>query len=227
MKIIVILCMLLCALSAYANIWTDDFEREELGKDWTPVSLNLPDPPNWKIEDGILKGLWPLWNCQMIFLNKFSTQEGTIQVKCRIDEIRVDPGLADAGIFFYSEGADKPTPTYGFVIGSMRTQFTCLTGFNFEYIGTKPEKYDWGKWYILKLVFKDDTFLGYVNDNLICEMTDGRFKGNFVGLGMGANIDASFDDFVISDRVDDQALIDFDVSSVDKTAITWGDVKQK
>jgi hypothetical protein len=44
---------------------------------------------------------------------------------------------------------------------------------------------------------------------------------------LGSNINASFDDFMITERVDEQALTDFDVLPADKLAIAWGYVKQK
>ena len=63
-----------------------------------------------------------------------------------------------------------------------------------------------------------------MDDKLVCELSDNQYKGNFVGLWLGSNIDASFDDFMISDRTDDKA---FDVSPVSKLATAWGRVKQK
>lgn len=47
-------------------------------------------------------------------------------------------------------------------------------------------------------------------------------EGKFVRLMIGSNIDASSEDFMISDRVGNDAFGLFDVMNLGKSAITWG-----
>jgi hypothetical protein len=218
----------LIAGSASARIWMDDLEREEIGENWTPVACWMPNPPEWEIEDGVLKGNWPRWNLQMLFLAEYPSPNYTIQVKCRIDEIWQSPHLADAGFVFRSTGPDKITPAYGFGIGSSRAQFGVLPGAGWQYIGTVPENHETGEWYTLKMLIKDDQFVGYVNDRPICKIRDDRgYKGKFLGLSMGSNISASFDDFMITDQVDEDAILNFDVSPEGMLTTTWAGLKAR
>ena len=39
-----------------------DFDEGELGERWIPVALWMPNPSDWEVEDGVVKGLWSLWN---------------------------------------------------------------------------------------------------------------------------------------------------------------------
>jgi hypothetical protein len=223
---------MLFTLSVSANIWKDDFEREELGKDWTPTTWCAGDAPfNWNIDKGIIKGCWPNWDAQMLFLTEYPSLDYTIQVKCRIDKVWMEPGLAGAGFIFRSTGPEFIGgcigPFYGYFIGSPQCGFMICDGGGWQITGAIPEKHNPDQWYTLKLVVKGDDFFTYVDDKPVCRLSDGRFRGKFVGLSIGSNIDASFDDFMISDRVDDQALIDFDVQAKDKLTTSWGYIKQK
>ena len=96
----IILCILLLFTGqVFAAVWKDDFEREELDADWTsaPREGNHTD---WYIENGMLKGHWPLWNSQMLYVKGFNSIDYTIQVRCRIDKVYQSPDLAGAGIVF-------------------------------------------------------------------------------------------------------------------------------
>lgn len=230
---IITLCItFLFAGLASAEMWKDDFGDGELDESWTPAVLLEPSPPDWKIEDDILKGHWPLWNGQMLFLEEYPSLDYTIQVKCRIDLVWLDPGLADAGFIFRSSGPgvgpnDKITPFYGFGIGLSRAQFGIFHGGgNWRYAETKLEKHVIGKWYTLKLVVKGDKFIGYVDDKRVCKLSDDLFEGTFVGLCIGVNIDASFDDFMISDKVDESAF-EMDVSPEGLTSTMWASLKSQ
>jgi len=50
-------------------------------------------------------------------------------------------------------------------------------------------------------------------------------EGKFVRLMIRSNIDASSEDFMISDRVGNDAFGLFDVMNLGKSAITWGQLK--
>lgn len=233
---IITLCItFLFAGLASAKMWQDDFEDGELGENWTPA-VWVPQgigPPNWKVEDGILKGHWPNWSAQMLFLEEYPSLDYTIQVKCRIDRLWLDPWSADAGFCFRSSGPgvgpnDNITFFYGFGIGVERAQFAVSHGGGgWHYAGTTPENHTIGQWYTLKLVVKGHKFIGYVNDKPVCKIGDDKLKGKFVGLGMGANIDASFDDFMISDKVDDTAFDEMDVSPTGLASTKWASLKTR
>jgi len=223
---------MLFTLSVFANIWKDDFEREELGKDWTPTTWCAGDSPwSWKVGDGVLKGLWPNWDAQMLFLTEYPSLDYTIQVKCRIDKVWQEPWLAGAGFIFRSTGPEFMGACigtfYGYFIGSPQCGFMIWDGGMWQIIGAVPKNNNSDQWYTLKLVVKGDDFFAYVDDKPVCKMSDGRFRGEFVGLSIGSNIDASFDDFMISDSVDENAFADFAVSSSGKLATAWGTIKQK
>jgi hypothetical protein len=213
----------------------DDFKGGELGKDWTPVQWCVGDPePDWKVKDGILMGRWPNWDAQMLFLPEYPSLDYTIQMKCRIDQVMGEPGLAGAGFIFRSSGPAVKVngkcigPLYELAIGHFQCGFMDADrNGNWFLAGIVVKNHDLEQWYTLKLVVKGDKFLGYVDGEPICQLSDNKYKGNFVGLMLGSNINASFDDFMITERVDEQALTDFDVLPADKLAIAWGYVKQK
>lgn len=192
---------------AFAAVWKDDFE-DGLGKSWTPAAWMETEPPDWKVEDGVLKGDWPFWNGQMLFLEEYPSQDYTIQVKCRIDKVWQVPELASAGIVFRSAGPgkspdDKVIPLYGFGIGDSSARFVIFDAPpKFHFVETCPRKHDIGKWYTLKVVVKEGTASCYVDDELACRIYGAQFEGKFVGLSMGSNVTASFDDFMITDEVD-------------------------
>jgi len=100
-----------------------------------------------------------------------------------------------------------------------------MQGPDWQYRGTTPQSYNTGQWYTLKLIVQGDRFLGYVNDRPVCKLEDRALKGKFVGLGMGSNISASFDDFMITDQVDEDAILNFDVSPEGMLTTTWAGLK--
>ncbi len=228
-RMTIVLCIFsLLAGSTSAEMWKDDFDGGELGEDWTSTSWCGHDPsPNWKIEDGILRGKWPHWNAQMLFLPEYPSLDYTIQVKCRIDKIWQMPSLAGAGFIFRSSDPEANGgcigPFYEWGISSNRCGFMISAGM--QIVGTVPERYDFDQWYTLKLVVKGKRFLGYVNDEFVCKLSHDTYKGKFVGLMIGANIDASFDDFMITDQVDEDAFINFDVSPEGTMTTTWAGLK--
>lgn len=200
------------------EVWQDDFEDAEIDESWIAGGFWGEPSPNWSVEDGVLKGSWPYWNGQFLFLEEYDWSDYTIEVKVRIDKVWQSPDLAGAGIHFRSSGkgvdqSDKIVPMYGFGLHTGSAKFLVLLGDDsWHYAGIAPEEHNIGQWYRLKLVVKGDDFLGYVDDRPICRLQHSEFKGKFVGLGIGSNIDASFDDFMITNEVDDAAFSEFDMS---------------
>lgn len=151
-------------------------------------------------------------------------------MKCRIDKVWQSPGLAGAGIIFRSSGPEDIYPLhYSVGIYTHGAQWAIDHGGragNYRFAGWQPETHDIGQWYSLKLVVTDGNFLFYVDDKPTLRLRDRGFKGKFLGLVIGANIDASFDDFMITDQVDEDAFSEFDVSSKDmKLTTTWAGLK--
>lgn len=205
--IVAFLCVFCFSGLAFAEVWKDDFEAGEISKNWAQVSMNISNLPDWKIESGVLKGNWPFWNAQMLFLKEYPSLNYTIRVKCRIDKVWQAPELASAGIMFRAYGTDKESKDihqfYGFGIGDSSARFGFIYGTgNWHILETNPRKHDIGKWYELKVVVKDYGVSCYVDDELICKLHGAHFEGKFVGLTMGSNISASFDDFMITDQAD-------------------------
>jgi hypothetical protein len=67
---------------------------------------------------------------------------------------------------------------------------------------TSPRKHDIGKWYTLKIVAKETGVSCYVDNELVYKLYGANLDGKFVGLSMGSNISASFDDFSITDQTE-------------------------
>ena len=224
--------MMLSVLSASADVWIDDFEREEIGEDWAPTAWCANDAkPDWKIEDGILGGRWPHWDAQMLFLAKeYPSLNYTIQVKCRIDKVWQSPDLAGAGFIFRAPTSETNGGCinlfYNWGIGTISSGFMIFSGV-WQLVGVVMRNHNLDQWYIIKLVVNDSDFYGYIDDKPICKLKDSKYKGKFVGLWLGSNIDASFDDFMISDSVDEDALENFAISPQDKLPQTWGTLKAK
>jgi hypothetical protein len=213
--------------SLSAEVWMDDFERDELGEDWITFKRFANDPvPDWKVDDGVLKGCWPFWGCQLIVIEEYPSLNYTIQVDCRIDKIWMEAQFASAQIAFRVSGPDFCPSFYGFGISSFIAGFSGDPGCNANTVKAIPRIQDVGQWYTLRLVAQGDNFIGYVNDVEVCDLTDRSYKGEFVGLLTGANNDASFDNFTISDRVDDDAFSRFGVSLSDGALTTaWASLK--
>ncbi len=238
----------LVILSASADTWKDGFDNAELDERWKPAVTFGPanDPPaDWKIDNGVLKGHWPYIEL-MLLLMEYPSPDYTIQVKCRID--RAMGGISWAGIVFHSYGPDNvPTRWAGtteYSIFSMLHDGAILV----ERIGSSwydcvftsiPVDYKVGEWCMLKLVVEGANYRAYVNDELVYVGYDGKFKGSFVGLNLGHNVDVSFDDFMITDRVDDVTLstaekdepgtrpIPTAVDARGKLSVTWGRMKSE
>jgi hypothetical protein len=226
-----ILCVFsLLAGSASAEVWKDDFENDELGESWTSATFRVNAPPNWKVENGVLRGSWlHPGSGEMLFLEEYPSLDYTIQVKGRIDQVWQASKYADLSIVFRSSGpaGNKVTPFYAFALVSFRTFFFIAhDAANWRDVAVAPGKYNIGEWYTLKLVVRGNRFLGYVDDKLVCELRDRQFKGKFVGVATGYQVDVSFDDFTITDQVDDDAFLDFDVSPEGMAlTTTWASLK--
>jgi hypothetical protein len=232
--IIIVSCFsLLFANLAAAEVWVDDFEGDALNEKWTPIQW-VPwanEPWDWKVEDGILKGRWPNWNAQFLFLKEYPSIDYTMQVRCRIDNLLQLHGYGGAGFVFRASGTgvepgERIEPFHGFSINNFCARFGTFHG-GLEFNAMRSEQHDFGQWYTLKLLVKGNMFLGYVDDKFVCKMEDNRFKGNFVGLGISSHTYASFDDFMISDQVDEDAFSKYFNVSPDAMALatTWADLK--
>jgi hypothetical protein len=105
--IIIVSCFfLLFANLAVAEVWMDDFEGNVLNEKWIPIQW-VPwadEPWDWKVEDGILKGRWPNWNGQFLFLKDYPSLDYTMQVKCRIDNLLQLHGYGGGGFIFRASG---------------------------------------------------------------------------------------------------------------------------
>ena len=183
----------------------------------------------WKVEYGILKGSWPRFGYnEMLFMEESPLLDYTIQVKGRIDGVWQASSYAGSGIVFRSSGpaGNKVTPFYAFALVGFRTFFFMgKNDANWRDADVTPGRYNIDQWYTLKVIVSGKDFLGYVDDKLVCELNDHQFKGKFVGLCTGDQVDISFDDFMITDSVDDSAFADFDVSPEGTMTTTWAGLK--
>lgn len=222
-------------ISVSADVWKDDFAADKINEKWTTaVSWSgKPQPPtDWKVENGVLKGHWPTWGQQHLLI-EYPSPEYTVQVKCRFDNIIQENNGNGAGIVFCSSGPDKTTPNQGsvdfyvFAIGPTPNPggasiWRIGDGWWDVLVGAATqEPIRVGEWYTLKLAVKGNNFLGYVNDELVFEAQDNSFKGSSVGLFMSLYVDASFDDFMITDEVNSVSAVDVN----GKLPVTWGCMK--
>jgi len=225
--VIILGVLSLLAVSVSAEIWQDDFERDGLGEDWTIFKrFNNAPESDWKIEDGVAKGHWPFWGCQLAVVEEYPSLNYTIQVDCRIDKMGA---FTFACIGFRVSKPDFCPSFYGFGISSSHAGFVGDPGCDVTSVAGAaiPRIHKVEQWYTVRLVVKGNKFSGYVDDSKACRLADGRYKGGFVGLITGPNTDASFDNFMITDRVDDDAFTDFGVSPEDMLATTWAGLKTK
>jgi len=205
---------LFAAGSVNAIEWKDSFDDNKLNERWQPFAWSMEESPDWKIEDGILKANWPYWNGQMLFLKDFESSDFIMQVRCRIDKVWQVPELASAGMIFRSPGPGKSSednivPLYGFGIGDSGSRigiFPADSGWHF--LETSFKKHEIGEWYTMRIVVKGTSFSCYVDDEIVGRMYNAYFDGKFVGLSIGSNISASFDDFMITDQLDEKPASD-------------------
>jgi hypothetical protein len=231
--IIIVSCVfLLFADLAVAEVWVDDFEGDTLDEKWIPIQW-VPfanEPWDWKVESGVLKGRWPNWNGQFLFLKEYPSLDYTMQVRCRIDRLLQLHQYSGGGFVFRASGTgvepgDRIEPFYSFGINDFIARFA--VGGPLEFRIPTVGNYGLDQWHTLKLLVKNNDFLAYVDDEPVCELRDHRYDGKFVGLCMGCHTYASFDDFMITDQVDEDALSKaFGVSPDDMAlATTWADLK--
>lgn len=216
------------AAAAIPQKWQDDFNDKEIGENWmqgahlSPDQVNLK--PNWWIEDGILKGSWPYWNAQFVILD-YPPQNYTMQVKCRIDQVYESPDLASAGFIFHVSAPDVfDSPKCAFIIQPYRASFYFGHGMDGgEFLAPKQQEYAIGQWYTLKLVVSGDKLTGYVDNKMVSRIhNDYGYEGNYVGLCIGSNIDASFDDFIISNQVETGLSL-----AGSSSTTTWASMKEQ
>ena len=223
-------------ISASAEMWKDSFDGDTINEQWvTAVSKAGARPSaDWKVENGVLTGRWPTFGQQHLLI-EYPSPEYTVQVRCRINEIVQQSNDNGVGIIFHSSGPGRTNASqgaidfYGFGIGPTPGP----GGAAIWYVGNG----NWGSitdsglespvdisvWYTLKLVVKGNSFQGYVDDKLVCDAQDDRFTGNYVGPYMSLYMDASFDEFVVTDQVDDLSASAVDAH--EKLSATWGHIK--
>jgi hypothetical protein len=223
-------------MSASAEMWKDSFDGDTINEKWVTAvsktgSLPLAD---WKVENGVLTGRWPTYGQQQLLV-EYPSPEYTVQVRCRINEVIQQKSDNGVGIIFHSSGPGRTNAGqgavdfYGFAIGPTPSP----GGAAISYVGAGQwgglaasavsSPISVGQWYTLKLVVEGNSFRGYVDDELVCEAQDDRFSGNYVGPYMSLYIDTSFDDFVVTDQVDDLSASAVDANG--KLSVTWGHMK--
>jgi hypothetical protein len=227
-------------ISASAEMWKDSFDGNTINDKWaTAVSwAGSPQPQaNWEVENGVLTGRWPTWGSQQL-LTEYPSQEYTVQVRCRINEVIQRSNDNGVGIIFRSSGPGRTMlnlgaiDLYGFGIGPTPSP----GGAAIWYIGAGAGQWgdlvvsppanppiNVGEWYTMKLVIEGNRFRGYLDDELICDAQDDRFSGSYVGPYMSLYIDASFDDFVVTDQINDLSASAVDANG--KLSATWGHMK--
>jgi len=222
--------------SASAEMWKDSFDGNTINEKWVTAVAKTGDRPatNWKVENGILTGRWPTWGGQQLLI-EYPSPKYTVQVKFRINEViqqSIDNGL---GIIFRSYGPNRTNASqgaidlYGFGVGPTpspgRTAIWYIGDGNWGNLeaATAISPINVGEWYTLKLAVEGNRFRGYVDDELVCDAQDDRFSGNYVGPYVSLYMDASFDEFVITDQVDDLSASAVDAHG--KLSATWGHMK--
>lgn len=198
-------------LSASAEMWKDSFDGDELKEEWKPVvSVFGANPPtNWKIENGVLTGRWTTWGQQHLLI-EYPSLDYTVQVKCRIDKINTINVDNTAGLIVRSAGPDRINPGQGVVdfynygltpsAGNNGISMIYIWADSWDYPGRAQKELKIGEWYTLKMVAKGDNLKGYIDNELAFEVNDGRTKGYFVGVYTALYVNASFDDFVVTDE---------------------------
>jgi len=217
-------------------MWKDSFDGNTINGQWvTAVSKSGGLPPaNFEVENGVLTGRWPTFGQQQLLV-EYPSPEYTVQVRCRINEIIQRSNDNGVGIIFHSSGPGRTNASqgaidfYGFAIGPTPSP----GGAAISYVGAgqwgglavsaAKSPINVGEWYTLKLVVEGNSFQGYMDDELVCDAQDDRFTGNYVGPYMSLYMDASFDEFVITDQVD--ALSASSVNAHEKLSATWGQMK--
>jgi 3-keto-disaccharide hydrolase len=210
----------------YGRIILSAMSLAKLGEAWSTFKIfNNGPEPDWKIEEGVLKGHWPFWGVQLTLIKEYPSLNYTIQVDCRIDEMGL---LAFACIGFRVSKPDFCPSFYGFGISASQSGFIWDPGCNVTQVpgADIARRHKVGQWYTMKLVAKGSKFVGYVDDDKVFSLKDERYKGKFVGLITGPHTDVSFDNFMITDQVDDDAFADFDVSPEVRALTTmWAGLK--
>jgi hypothetical protein len=224
-------------ISASAEMWKDSFDGNTINDKWgAAVSWSgQPQPTaNWEVESGVLTGRWPTYGQQQLLV-EYPSPEYAVQVRCRINEIIQRSNDNGVGIIFHSSGPGRTIVNqgaidfYGFAIGTTPSPGAAAI----SYVGAgqwgglavsaAKSPINVGEWYTLKLVVEGNRFRGYVDDELVCDAQDDRFTGNYVGPYMSLYIDTSFDEFVVTDQMDDLSPSAVDANG--KLSATWGHMK--
>ncbi len=221
-------------ISASAEIWEDHFDGNTINERWTTAVSRSGGvlPTDWQVEGGVLKGHWSTHGQQHLLI-EYPPQEYTVQLRCRFDNLIKSNSGNGVGIVFHSLGPNGPVHNwgsvdfYGFAIGpTVSPGYAAFFRFGAGWYDAPAslvpgEPISVGEWYTLKLVVQGNSFRGYVNDELVIDTQDDTFRGDYVGLYMSLNVDASFDDFMITD----QAGVVSAVSAEGKLSATWGHMK--
>ena len=234
--IVSLIMLSISVASASAEMWKDSFDGNAINEKWvTAVSKAGARPSaDWKVESGVLTGRWPTYGQQQLLV-EYPSPEYTVQVRCRINEIIQRSNDNGVGIIFRSSGPGRTNAGqgaidfYGFAIGPTPSP----GGAAISYVGAGQwgalevspvnRPVNVGEWYTLKLVVEGNSFRGYVDDELVCDAQDNRFTGNYVGPYMSLYMDASFDEFVVVDQIDDLSPSAVDANG--KLSATWGHIK--
>lgn len=86
-----------------------------------------------------------------------------------------------------------------------------------------PFEWELDTWYDLRVQVTGNQYEFYIDNNLVIEHTDDTFPAGKVGIGVGNNVSAHFDDFFITgDGIPDDSIA---VSHKSKLTATWGGVR--
>ncbi len=177
-------------LSVYAGIWSDSFDRAELGSPWRG------DTENFSILDGAVRGI----NAHPILLLPLKWVEvgrgwDDYVVRCRINV--VTPNLLECtkgalllrhsgkeGYVFALHVATKTVEVYSLSDGKM--------------LLSKEEPLELETWYQVRAELQGENMSFFVDDKLIGKLTDRRSASGSVGLAVQDTLKVLFDDFSVT-----------------------------
>ena len=220
MKIILVLCVFLTAMPAFAGTFKDNFDDGDLDG-WTTFGKD------WKVENGKLTCSWSGINEGAIltignssWIDYTFEYDGIVLEKLSDNYylghvMRYDKQSA---FFLYTAFHAPPwnNPVIGFIVND---QNFFIQGRQFG-----PEL---NKWYHLKMVMQGKEAKFYIDDNLeVTYQHDLIPESGSVGILFGGCM-AEFDNVIITgSNVPDGGSIGFAIASKRKLTTTWGEIRR-
>lgn len=211
----------LLVLAAQAETFTDDFEDGDLDG-WEVVNTK-GGASEWKAEDGVLQCTRSdIWITNLVF-GQEEWRNYTIEFDARMVE-RLHHNWYGIGIDLRLTG--ELNLVWCAVGDSAKWAFIEVW-----HDGNAPVKHldrgfdlELDRWYHLKGVANEDNFEFYIDDELIVSLSDASLPSGRIGLSAGGCV-AQFDNVTIVTGEEAPGQTTLAVSSSDRFALTWADIK--